>query len=40
MFTKSKVVSGGRYVVTRKVIDWQAIGGLAVIVLIVLALFS
>ena len=40
MFTKDKEVARGSYRVTKKVIDWDAVGGcvvLSIIVLLVLA---
>ncbi|WP_019960631.1 hypothetical protein [Woodsholea maritima] len=40
MFTKDKEVRRGTFRVTKKVIDWEAVGGAAVVVFIVLALIG
>jgi len=40
MFNKNKVVGSGRYRVTKKVVDWDAIGGLVVMAVIGLFLLK
>ena len=40
MFTKEKEVGRGTYRVTKKVIDWEAVGGVVFVVFIVLAVIG